>query len=60
MTDIRDTIENTYGNLSQGDKAIINSITNKNTDLTKYSKFTFLLYLCNATLKVIIVVALIN
>ena len=32
MTDIRDTIENTYGNLSQGDKAIINSITNKNTE----------------------------
>ena len=32
MADIRDTIENTYGNLSQGDKVIINSITNKNTE----------------------------
>ena len=32
MTDIRDTIENTYGNLSQGDKVIANSITNKNTE----------------------------
>ena len=32
MADIRNTIKNTYGNLSQGDKAIINSITNKNTE----------------------------
>ena len=31
MADIRDTIENTYGNLSLGDKVIANSITNKNT-----------------------------
>ena len=32
MADIRDTIENTYGNLSRGDKVIANSITNKNTE----------------------------
>ena len=31
MADIRNTIENTYGNLSLGDKVIANSITNKNT-----------------------------
>ena len=31
MADIRNTIKNTYGNLSQGDKVIANSITNKNT-----------------------------